>query len=73
MNKDELIETLKDIRWGIGTTSMDYWSDKGKEAEALDKAIELIERMDDMNDLMVRMFEKLEVVKEEADKWKKFL
>lgn len=73
MNKEELIETLNRMRWGLGSTSMEYWTDSGKEAEALDKAIELIERMDDMNDLMVRMFEELETIGKEAEKWKEYL
>lgn len=39
----ELIEELRSIRWGIGSTSMDYWSSEGKEAKALDKVINLLE------------------------------
>lgn len=40
---NELIDGLREIRFGIGSTSMDYWSSEGNEAKILDKVICLLE------------------------------
>ncbi|MCQ2740274.1 MAG: hypothetical protein MJ237_08640 [bacterium] len=50
MDIKEIIEILKDIRFGIGTTSVEYWSCYGKEVKAVEEAINILEMVRESED-----------------------